>query len=467
MVGVTVIIHISVTRVIMIMCCCGAAEEGEGGWKRVGKEAAGASVDPSAVREACVCVSHWRTGQEVPDGELSPEPELSSKRGTHSLEEHEQRLLRVLHRLKQYGLKLSPEKCKFFQTSKRVGKEAAGASVDPSAVREACVCVSHWRTGQESGVERKRAGDHDIHRRREMDVGNDRLHTRGSKAGVFLEDPPKLDPPTQDPPTQDSSTLDSSTLDSSTQDPPTQDPPTQDPPTQDPPTQDPPTQDSSTLDSPTLDPPTMDPPTQDSSTLDSPTLDPPTMDPPTQNPSTQDLPILDLPTEDPPKLDPPTQDLPTQVPPTAVGDIQLPYDEAEQAAFLLKPLNSPTQTGRHFQSSTSSSVRAHMVPQPDQECSPSDHSNLQLPPLAHMVPQPDQECSTDHSNLQLPPLAHMVPQPYQECSSSDHSNLQLPPLSEPTWSHSRTRSAALTTPTCSSLLCQSPHGPTAGPGVQH
>uniref|UniRef100_A0AAV2JHC2 Uncharacterized protein n=1 Tax=Knipowitschia caucasica TaxID=637954 RepID=A0AAV2JHC2_KNICA len=83
-----------------------------------------------------------------------------------------------------------------------------------------------------------------------------------------------------------------------------------------------------------------------------------------------------------------------------------------------------------------------------------------------MVPQPYQECSTDHSNLQLPPLAHMVPQPDQECST-DHSNLQLPPLSEPTWSHSRTRSAALTTPTCSSLLCQSPHGPTAVPGVQH
>lgn len=36
-----------------------------------------------------------------------------------TLEEHESRLLRVLRRLKEYGLKLSPEKCKFFQTSVR------------------------------------------------------------------------------------------------------------------------------------------------------------------------------------------------------------------------------------------------------------------------------------------------------------------------------------------------------------
>ncbi|KAK7921783.1 hypothetical protein WMY93_008685 [Mugilogobius chulae] len=36
-----------------------------------------------------------------------------------TLEEHERRLLRVLNRLKEYGLKLSPEKCKFFQTSVR------------------------------------------------------------------------------------------------------------------------------------------------------------------------------------------------------------------------------------------------------------------------------------------------------------------------------------------------------------
>lgn len=34
-----------------------------------------------------------------------------------SLEEHEQRPLRVLNRLKEYGLKLSLEKCKFFQIS--------------------------------------------------------------------------------------------------------------------------------------------------------------------------------------------------------------------------------------------------------------------------------------------------------------------------------------------------------------
>ncbi|CAL9701263.1 unnamed protein product [Knipowitschia caucasica] len=34
-----------------------------------------------------------------------------------SLEEHERRLMRVLNRLKEYGLKLSLEKCKFFQSS--------------------------------------------------------------------------------------------------------------------------------------------------------------------------------------------------------------------------------------------------------------------------------------------------------------------------------------------------------------
>lgn len=36
-----------------------------------------------------------------------------------TLEEHEKRLLKVLTRLREFGLKLSPEKCKFFQTSVR------------------------------------------------------------------------------------------------------------------------------------------------------------------------------------------------------------------------------------------------------------------------------------------------------------------------------------------------------------
>lgn len=36
-----------------------------------------------------------------------------------TVEEHERRLLHVLNRLKEYGLKLSPEKCKFFQSSVR------------------------------------------------------------------------------------------------------------------------------------------------------------------------------------------------------------------------------------------------------------------------------------------------------------------------------------------------------------
>lgn len=38
---------------------------------------------------------------------------------SQTLEEHENRLMRVLLRLKDYGLKLSPSKCKFFQTTVR------------------------------------------------------------------------------------------------------------------------------------------------------------------------------------------------------------------------------------------------------------------------------------------------------------------------------------------------------------
>uniref|UniRef100_A0AAV2IU46 ribonuclease H n=1 Tax=Knipowitschia caucasica TaxID=637954 RepID=A0AAV2IU46_KNICA len=106
-----------------------------------GMAASTALLRGASVEDVCRAAS-WASSSSFVRSYLS---DVSDR----SLEEHEQRLLRVLHRLKQYGLKLSPEKCKFFQTSKRVGKEAAGASVDPSAVREACVCVSHWRTGQE------------------------------------------------------------------------------------------------------------------------------------------------------------------------------------------------------------------------------------------------------------------------------------------------------------------------------
>ncbi|XP_068078506.1 heat shock 70 kDa protein 12B isoform X1 [Danio rerio] len=55
-----------------------------------------------------------------------------------TLEEHEERLLRVLHRLKDYGLKLSPEKCTFFQTSVRyLGHivSSSGVETDPEKIK--------------------------------------------------------------------------------------------------------------------------------------------------------------------------------------------------------------------------------------------------------------------------------------------------------------------------------------------
>lgn len=54
-----------------------------------------------------------------------------------TLEEHESRLLQVLKRLKEYGLKLSPEKCKFFQTSvKYLGHIVSqhGVKTDPEKI---------------------------------------------------------------------------------------------------------------------------------------------------------------------------------------------------------------------------------------------------------------------------------------------------------------------------------------------
>lgn len=55
-----------------------------------------------------------------------------------TLEEHETRLIKVLNRLKEYGLKLSPEKCKFFQTSVRyLGHVVSrnGVETDPEKVK--------------------------------------------------------------------------------------------------------------------------------------------------------------------------------------------------------------------------------------------------------------------------------------------------------------------------------------------
>lgn len=54
-----------------------------------------------------------------------------------TLEEHEDQLLRVLQRLKEFGLKLSPEKCQFFRTSvKYLGHvvSASGAETDPAKI---------------------------------------------------------------------------------------------------------------------------------------------------------------------------------------------------------------------------------------------------------------------------------------------------------------------------------------------
>lgn len=54
-----------------------------------------------------------------------------------TLEEHETKLMQVLKRLREFGLKLSPEKCKFYQTSvKYLGHIVSqnGVETDPSKV---------------------------------------------------------------------------------------------------------------------------------------------------------------------------------------------------------------------------------------------------------------------------------------------------------------------------------------------
>ncbi|XP_049332090.1 uncharacterized protein LOC111196705 [Astyanax mexicanus] len=56
---------------------------------------------------------------------------------SETLEEHEERLFKVLQRLKEYGLKLSPEKCKFFQKSVRyLGHivSSDGVKTDPEKI---------------------------------------------------------------------------------------------------------------------------------------------------------------------------------------------------------------------------------------------------------------------------------------------------------------------------------------------
>lgn len=57
---------------------------------------------------------------------------------SETLEKHETRLLNVLFRLKEYGLKISLEKCRFFQTSVRyLGYIVSehGVETDPEKVQ--------------------------------------------------------------------------------------------------------------------------------------------------------------------------------------------------------------------------------------------------------------------------------------------------------------------------------------------
>ena len=54
-----------------------------------------------------------------------------------TLEQHESRIIQVLNQLKEYGLKLSSEKCKFFQTSvKYLGHIVSqhGVETDPQKI---------------------------------------------------------------------------------------------------------------------------------------------------------------------------------------------------------------------------------------------------------------------------------------------------------------------------------------------
>lgn len=56
---------------------------------------------------------------------------------SETLEQHEERLMRVLHRLKEFGLKLSPEKCNFFRKSvKYLGHVVSenGVKTDPDKI---------------------------------------------------------------------------------------------------------------------------------------------------------------------------------------------------------------------------------------------------------------------------------------------------------------------------------------------
>lgn len=60
-----------------------------------------------------------------------------------SLEEHEERLMKVLKRIADFGLKLSPSKCKFFQTSvKYLGHVISAQGIEPDP--DKLVGVKEW-----------------------------------------------------------------------------------------------------------------------------------------------------------------------------------------------------------------------------------------------------------------------------------------------------------------------------------
>ena len=111
-----------------------------------------------------------------------------------TLEEHESRLLKVMQRLKEYGLKLSVEKCKFFQTSVRyLGYivSADGVETDPDKIQ----ALKTWPQPRTLKELRSFLGFSGYYRRfikgysqlvkplNDLTAGYPPLHNRGKKTG--------------------------------------------------------------------------------------------------------------------------------------------------------------------------------------------------------------------------------------------------------------------------------------------